>query len=96
MPSKSSGPESSSQRRVPPPAPLYEDLQDLPRRPPLPHRPDLEPQFEVCTNINTVSSPNMLNSLGLVFPLPQLSKVISQNSTADHASQANFGFVLCM
>ncbi|GBP66935.1 hypothetical protein EVAR_40527_1 [Eumeta japonica] len=47
LPSKSSAPNVSggSQRRAPP-APLYEDLQDLPRRPPLPHRPDVEPQLE--------------------------------------------------
>ncbi|XP_012553119.1 uncharacterized protein LOC101740264 [Bombyx mori] len=50
LPSKSSAPSQSSgsQRRAPPPAPLYEDLQDLPRRPPLPHRPqELEPQLEM-------------------------------------------------
>ncbi|XP_041969677.1 uncharacterized protein LOC121726394 [Aricia agestis] len=44
LPSKSN---CGSQRRVPPPAPLYEDLQDLPRRPPLPMRPDMEPQLEM-------------------------------------------------
>ncbi|XP_068619142.1 uncharacterized protein pxb [Battus philenor] len=49
LPSKSSAPgqSSGSQRRAPPPAPLYEDLQDLPRRPPLPNRPDIEPQLEM-------------------------------------------------
>ncbi|KAI8424823.1 hypothetical protein MSG28_006752 [Choristoneura fumiferana] len=49
LPSKSSAPNqgSGSQRRAPPPAPLYEDLQDLPRRPPIPHRPELEPQLEM-------------------------------------------------
>ncbi|XP_013192195.2 uncharacterized protein LOC106136254 [Amyelois transitella] len=47
LPSKSSAPNQGSQRRAPPQAPLYEDLQDLPRRPPLPHRPDLEPQLEM-------------------------------------------------
>ncbi|XP_011554865.3 uncharacterized protein LOC105386067 [Plutella xylostella] len=48
LPSKSSAPNNSgSARRAPPPAPLYEDLQDLPRRPPLPHRPELEPQLEM-------------------------------------------------
>ncbi|XP_045502788.1 uncharacterized protein LOC123699802 [Colias croceus] len=49
LPSKSTAPSQSSgsQRRVPPPAPLYEDLQDLPRRPPLPQRPDIEPQLEM-------------------------------------------------
>lgn len=48
FPSKSSAPnQTGSQRRAPPPAPLYEDLQDLPRRPPLPHRPEMEPQLEV-------------------------------------------------
>ncbi|KAJ8714197.1 hypothetical protein PYW08_007817 [Mythimna loreyi] len=49
LPSKSSAPtqSSGSQRRAPPPAPLYEDLQDLPRRPPLPHRPEVEPQLEM-------------------------------------------------
>ncbi|KAM3960512.1 putative Hedgehog signaling attenuator pxb [Aphomia sociella] len=49
LPSKSSAPNqgTGSQRRAPPPAPLYEDLQDLPRRPPLPHIPDLEPQLEM-------------------------------------------------
>ncbi|XP_053613795.1 uncharacterized protein pxb [Plodia interpunctella] len=48
LPSKSSAPnQTGSQRRAPPPAPLYEDLQDLPRRPPLPHRPELEPQLEM-------------------------------------------------
>ncbi|XP_013171180.1 PREDICTED: uncharacterized protein LOC106120387 [Papilio xuthus] len=49
LPSKSSAPSQSggSQRRAPPQAPLYEDLQDMPRRPPLPHRPDIEPQLEM-------------------------------------------------
>ncbi|XP_063627579.1 uncharacterized protein LOC134799110 [Cydia splendana] len=48
LPSKSSAPnQTGSQRRAPPPAPLYEDLQDLPRRPPIPHRPDIEPQLEM-------------------------------------------------
>ncbi|CAH0728588.1 unnamed protein product, partial [Brenthis ino] len=48
LPSKSSAPnQTGSQRRAPPPAPLYEDLQDLPRRPPLPHRPEMEPQLEM-------------------------------------------------
>ncbi|XP_061721708.1 uncharacterized protein LOC133528361 [Cydia pomonella] len=48
LPSKSSAPnQTGSQRRAPPPAPLYEDLQDLPRRPPIPHRPDVEPQLEM-------------------------------------------------
>ncbi|VVC88557.1 unnamed protein product, partial [Leptidea sinapis] len=49
LPSKSTAPSQSSgsQRRAPPPAPLYEDLQDLPRRPPLPQRPDMEPQLEM-------------------------------------------------
>ncbi|XP_026494352.2 uncharacterized protein LOC113399430 [Vanessa tameamea] len=49
LPSKSSATNQStgSQRRAPPPAPLYEDLQDLPRRPPLPHRPEMEPQLEM-------------------------------------------------
>ncbi|CAG5004973.1 unnamed protein product [Parnassius apollo] len=49
LPSKSSAPSQSSgsQRRAPPPAPLYEDLQDLPRRPPLPNRPEMEPQLEM-------------------------------------------------
>ncbi|XP_034833762.1 uncharacterized protein pxb [Maniola hyperantus] len=49
LPSKSSAPTQStgSQRRAPPPAPLYEDLQDMPRRPPLPHLPEMEPQLEM-------------------------------------------------
>ncbi|XP_039757481.1 uncharacterized protein LOC120631885 [Pararge aegeria] len=48
LPSKSSANQSTgSQRRAPPPAPLYEDLQDMPRRPPLPHRPEIEPQLEM-------------------------------------------------
>lgn len=47
LPSKSSAPNTGSQRRAPPPAPLYEDLQDLPRRPPLPMRPELQPQLEM-------------------------------------------------
>ncbi|CAG9565666.1 unnamed protein product [Danaus chrysippus] len=48
LPSKSSHSQTTgSQRRAPPPAPLYEDLQDLPRRPPLPHRPEMEPQLEM-------------------------------------------------
>ncbi|XP_037294059.1 uncharacterized protein LOC115446437 [Manduca sexta] len=57
LPSKSSAPSntsSGSQRRAPPPAPLYEDLQDLPRRPPLPHRPqELEPQLEMVETKRT-------------------------------------------
>ncbi|XP_045532865.1 uncharacterized protein LOC123720346 [Pieris brassicae] len=49
LPSKFTAPSQSSgsQRRAPPPAPLYEDLQDLPRRPPLPQRPEIEPQLEM-------------------------------------------------